>query len=76
MSVSQHARKYNLQACVRWLKDGSSNMAVLEFHLLTGFEADLESLERVRVYWTVHTIDSTIVNHVRYYWPAKDAVCT
>ena len=39
--------RYQMEACVRWLHDGSSNMAVLEFNLLTGFRADLESIERV-----------------------------
>ena len=38
---------YEIKACVRWLKSGSSNMAVLEFNLLTGMEADRESLEGV-----------------------------
>ena len=38
---------YEMKACVRWLKSGSSNMAVLEFNLLTGMEADRESLEGV-----------------------------
>lgn len=33
---------------LRWLHAGSSNMAVLEVPLLSGFRADVESLERVR----------------------------
>lgn len=33
---------------LRWLHAGSSNMAVLEVPLLSGFRADIESLERVR----------------------------
>lgn len=32
----------------RWLHTGSSNMAVLEVPLLSGFRADIESLEQVR----------------------------
>lgn len=32
----------------RWLHAGSSNMAVLEVPLLSGFRADIESLEQVR----------------------------
>lgn len=31
----------------RWLHNGSSNMAVLEVSLLTGFRPDIESLERL-----------------------------
>eukprot|EP00058_Branchiostoma_floridae_P001384 XP_002586872.1 hypothetical protein BRAFLDRAFT_101769 [Branchiostoma floridae] len=31
----------------RWLPPGASNMAVLEVSLLTGFEADIESLEKI-----------------------------
>ncbi|MGH0168414.1 UNVERIFIED_CONTAM: hypothetical protein FKN15_054850 [Acipenser sinensis] len=36
----------SLEACARWLHAGSSNMAVLEVPLLSGFRADLESLEK------------------------------
>lgn len=32
----------------RWLHSGSSNMAVLEVPLFSGFRADIESLEQVR----------------------------
>ena len=35
----------------RWLHAGSSNMAVLEVPLLSGFRADVESLEQVRGRW-------------------------
>lgn len=35
----------------RWLHAGSSNMAVLEVPLLSGFRADVESLEQVREHW-------------------------
>ncbi|RXM94927.1 C3 and PZP-like alpha-2-macroglobulin domain-containing protein 8 [Acipenser ruthenus] len=37
----------SLEACARWLHAGSSNMAVLEVPLLSGFRADLESLEKL-----------------------------
>jgi len=40
--------RYEMEACVRWLHRGASNMAVLEFKLLTGFRPDLESVHRVR----------------------------
>lgn len=36
---------------LRWLHAGSSNMAVLEVPLLSGFRADIESLERVRLFF-------------------------
>ncbi|XP_039622768.1 C3 and PZP-like alpha-2-macroglobulin domain-containing protein 8 isoform X2 [Polypterus senegalus] len=39
--------KVTLEACARWLHFGSSNMAVLEFPLLSGFRADVESLEKL-----------------------------
>ena len=45
--ISSGSSKYRMGACVHWLEHGSSNMAILEFHLLTGFEADLETLEQV-----------------------------
>ncbi|CAK8682027.1 unnamed protein product [Clavelina lepadiformis] len=50
--------RYQMEACVRWLHDGSSNMAVLEFNLLTGFRADLESIERM--------LQSNTINLKRY----------
>ncbi|XP_077187621.1 C3 and PZP-like alpha-2-macroglobulin domain-containing protein 8 isoform X2 [Paroedura picta] len=45
----QDQREYKLavEACVRWLHSGSSNMAVLEVPLLSGFQADIESLEQL-----------------------------
>ncbi|KAJ1085590.1 hypothetical protein NDU88_005720 [Pleurodeles waltl] len=39
--------KVSLEACMRWLHSGSSNMAVLEVPLLSGFRADIESLEQL-----------------------------
>ncbi|XP_078742084.1 C3 and PZP-like alpha-2-macroglobulin domain-containing protein 8 [Lampetra fluviatilis] len=39
--------KVTLEVCARWLQTGSSNMAVLEVPLLSGFRADVESLEQV-----------------------------
>ncbi|XP_062412466.1 C3 and PZP-like alpha-2-macroglobulin domain-containing protein 8 isoform X2 [Sardina pilchardus] len=39
--------RVTLEACARWLHSGSSNMAVLEVPLLSGFRADVESLERL-----------------------------
>ncbi|XP_076880650.1 C3 and PZP-like alpha-2-macroglobulin domain-containing protein 8 isoform X3 [Brachyhypopomus gauderio] len=39
--------RLTLEACTRWLHPGSSNMAVLEIPLLSGFRADVESLERL-----------------------------
>ncbi|XP_078666355.1 C3 and PZP-like alpha-2-macroglobulin domain-containing protein 8 isoform X2 [Branchiostoma floridae x Branchiostoma belcheri] len=39
--------KVTIEACARWLPPGASNMAVLEVSLLTGFEADIESLEKL-----------------------------
>ncbi|XP_035593483.1 C3 and PZP-like alpha-2-macroglobulin domain-containing protein 8 isoform X2 [Oncorhynchus keta] len=39
--------RITLEACARWLHTGSSNMAVLEVPLLSGFRADVESLERL-----------------------------
>nr|XP_003201105.2 C3 and PZP-like alpha-2-macroglobulin domain-containing protein 8 [Danio rerio] len=39
--------RVTLEVCTRWLHVGSSNMAVLEVPLLSGFRADIESLERL-----------------------------
>ncbi|KAM6962537.1 C3 and PZP-like alpha-2-macroglobulin domain-containing protein 8 [Aplochiton taeniatus] len=39
--------RITLEACARWLHSGSSNMAVLDVPLLSGFRADVESLERL-----------------------------
>ncbi|KAI7791344.1 C3 and PZP-like alpha-2-macroglobulin domain-containing protein 8 isoform X1 [Triplophysa rosa] len=39
--------RVTLEVCARWLHTGSSNMAVLEVPLLSGFRADVESLERL-----------------------------
>ncbi|XP_065102652.1 C3 and PZP-like alpha-2-macroglobulin domain-containing protein 8 [Paramisgurnus dabryanus] len=39
--------RVTLEVCTRWLHIGSSNMAVLEVPLLSGFRADVESLERL-----------------------------
>uniref|UniRef100_A0A8B9H8M1 C3 and PZP like alpha-2-macroglobulin domain containing 8 n=2 Tax=Astyanax mexicanus TaxID=7994 RepID=A0A8B9H8M1_ASTMX len=39
--------RVTLEACTRWLHPGSSNMAVLEIPLLSGFRADVESLEKL-----------------------------
>ncbi|XP_074161873.1 C3 and PZP-like alpha-2-macroglobulin domain-containing protein 8 [Sminthopsis crassicaudata] len=39
--------KVILEICTRWLHSGSSNMAVLEVPLFSGFRADLESLEQL-----------------------------
>uniref|UniRef100_A0ACB8F2G9 C3 and PZP-like alpha-2-macroglobulin domain-containing protein 8 n=1 Tax=Sphaerodactylus townsendi TaxID=933632 RepID=A0ACB8F2G9_9SAUR len=36
-----------VEVCMRWLHSGSSNMAVLEVPLLSGFQADIESLEQL-----------------------------
>ncbi|XP_072294012.1 C3 and PZP-like alpha-2-macroglobulin domain-containing protein 8 [Eucyclogobius newberryi] len=37
----------SLEVCARWLHSGSSNMAVVEVPMLSGFRADVESLERL-----------------------------
>lgn len=37
----------SLEVCARWLHSGSSNMAVIEVPMISGFRADIESLERV-----------------------------
>ncbi|XP_072019893.1 LOW QUALITY PROTEIN: C3 and PZP-like alpha-2-macroglobulin domain-containing protein 8 [Amphiura filiformis] len=39
--------KVVIETCTRWLHAGSSNMAVVEVSLLSGFTAGVESLERV-----------------------------
>ncbi|XP_054751982.2 C3 and PZP-like alpha-2-macroglobulin domain-containing protein 8 isoform X1 [Lytechinus pictus] len=39
--------RVSMEVCSRWLHAGSSNMAVVEVSLLTGFSADIESLERL-----------------------------
>ncbi|XP_072450564.1 C3 and PZP-like alpha-2-macroglobulin domain-containing protein 8 isoform X3 [Chiloscyllium punctatum] len=39
--------KVTVEACARWLHSGSSNMAVLEVPLLSGFRADIEGLEQL-----------------------------
>ncbi|KAM4574402.1 C3 and PZP-like alpha-2-macroglobulin domain-containing protein 8 isoform 2-T2 [Fundulus diaphanus] len=37
----------SLEICARWLHSGSSNMAVIEVPMISGFKADVESLERL-----------------------------
>ncbi|KAJ7308318.1 hypothetical protein JRQ81_008852 [Phrynocephalus forsythii] len=39
--------KVIIETCMRWLYSGSSNMAVLEVPLFSGFHADIESLEQL-----------------------------
>ncbi|XP_013402650.1 C3 and PZP-like alpha-2-macroglobulin domain-containing protein 8 [Lingula anatina] len=39
--------KVNIEACTKWLHAGSSNMAVVEASLLTGFTPERESLEKL-----------------------------
>nr|XP_008122340.1 PREDICTED: C3 and PZP-like alpha-2-macroglobulin domain-containing protein 8 isoform X2 [Anolis carolinensis] len=39
--------KVTVETCTRWLHSGSSNMAVLEVPLFSGFQADVESLEQL-----------------------------
>ncbi|KAG8126756.1 putative C3 and PZP-like alpha-2-macroglobulin domain-containing protein [Naja naja] len=39
--------KVMVEVCMRWLHTGSSNMAVLEVPLFSGFRADIESLEKL-----------------------------
>ncbi|KAJ8419039.1 hypothetical protein AAFF_G00005380 [Aldrovandia affinis] len=39
--------RVTLETCTRWLHSGSSNMAVLDVPLLSGFRADVESLEKL-----------------------------
>uniref|UniRef100_H2YPN1 Kazal-like domain-containing protein n=1 Tax=Ciona savignyi TaxID=51511 RepID=H2YPN1_CIOSA len=51
-------KRYQMEACVRWANHGSSNMAVLEFNLFTGFVPDLESLQQV--------LETNTVNLKRY----------
>ncbi|XP_047387857.1 C3 and PZP-like alpha-2-macroglobulin domain-containing protein 8 [Sciurus carolinensis] len=48
-AADQHRQEYKvlLEVCTRWLHTGSSNMAVLEVPLLSGFRADIESLEQL-----------------------------
>ncbi|KAF4014391.1 hypothetical protein G4228_005781 [Cervus hanglu yarkandensis] len=48
-AADQHHQEYQvtLEVCTRWLHAGSSNMAVLEVPLLSGFRADVESLEQI-----------------------------
>nr|XP_033811133.1 C3 and PZP-like alpha-2-macroglobulin domain-containing protein 8 isoform X1 [Geotrypetes seraphini] len=41
--------KVILETCIRWLHSGSSNMAVLEVPLFSGFQADIESLEQLLI---------------------------
>ncbi|XP_077390785.1 C3 and PZP-like alpha-2-macroglobulin domain-containing protein 8 [Festucalex cinctus] len=37
----------SLEICARWLHSGSSNMAVIEVPMISGFRADVESLEKL-----------------------------
>ncbi|XP_075857344.1 C3 and PZP-like alpha-2-macroglobulin domain-containing protein 8 [Microcebus murinus] len=48
-AADQHHQEYKvtLEVCARWLHAGSSNMAVLEVPLLSGFRVDTESLEQL-----------------------------
>lgn len=46
----------NLDSLSRWLHSGSSNMAVIEVPMISGFRADVESLERVSKHSNGHTI--------------------
>lgn len=45
----------NPNSLSRWLHSGSSNMAVIEVPMISGFRADVESLERVSNYINAHT---------------------
>uniref|UniRef100_A0A2I3G1S6 C3 and PZP like alpha-2-macroglobulin domain containing 8 n=1 Tax=Nomascus leucogenys TaxID=61853 RepID=A0A2I3G1S6_NOMLE len=47
-AADQHHQEYKvmLEVCTRWMHAGFSNMAVLEVPLLSGFRADIESLEQ------------------------------
>uniref|UniRef100_A0A8C7S518 C3 and PZP like alpha-2-macroglobulin domain containing 8 n=1 Tax=Oncorhynchus mykiss TaxID=8022 RepID=A0A8C7S518_ONCMY len=56
--------RITLEACARWLHSGSSNMAVLEVPLLSGFRSDVESLERVG---HKHTYIHTYIHTDRYF---------
>uniref|UniRef100_S4RW87 C3 and PZP like alpha-2-macroglobulin domain containing 8 n=1 Tax=Petromyzon marinus TaxID=7757 RepID=S4RW87_PETMA len=52
VELTEHSCVHRCTCCVftcacRWLQTGSSNMAVLEVPLLSGFRADVESLEQV-----------------------------
>ncbi|XP_044296930.1 C3 and PZP-like alpha-2-macroglobulin domain-containing protein 8, partial [Varanus komodoensis] len=46
-SPAEREDRVTVEACVRWLRPGSSNMAVLEVPLLSGFQADVGSLEQL-----------------------------
>ncbi|XP_061457145.1 C3 and PZP-like alpha-2-macroglobulin domain-containing protein 8 isoform X3 [Rhineura floridana] len=48
-SADQDHQEYKVmvEVCMRWLHSGSSNMAVLEVPLFSGFQADVESLEQL-----------------------------
>ncbi|VFV36960.1 c3 and pzp-alpha-2-macroglobulin [Lynx pardinus] len=48
-AADQHHQEYQvtLEVCTRWLHAGSSNMAVLDVPLLSGFRVDIESLEQL-----------------------------
>ncbi|XP_069320907.1 C3 and PZP-like alpha-2-macroglobulin domain-containing protein 8 [Eulemur rufifrons] len=48
-AADQHHQEYKvtLEVCTKWLHAGSSNMAVLEVPLLSGFQVDTESLEQL-----------------------------
>ncbi|XP_070536765.1 C3 and PZP-like alpha-2-macroglobulin domain-containing protein 8 [Ptychodera flava] len=39
--------KVTLETCTRWLHPGYSNMAIIEVALLTGFRADIDSIEKL-----------------------------
>ncbi|KAL5016375.1 hypothetical protein ScPMuIL_005964 [Solemya velum] len=50
-----------VQTCVRWLKSGSSGMAVEEFGVPSGFEVNLDSIGRLSILKKIEVEDRKIV---------------
>ncbi|XP_052253498.1 CD109 antigen-like isoform X15 [Dreissena polymorpha] len=59
--VTETIDMLSVKSCVNWLKAGTSGMAIQEFGIPSGFEADLESIEEVVEIKRVETKDRKLV---------------
>ncbi|KAH3871688.1 hypothetical protein DPMN_034899 [Dreissena polymorpha] len=51
----------SVKSCVKWLKAGTRGMAIQEFGIPSGFEADLESIKQVVEIKRVESKDRKLV---------------
>ncbi|KAH3835183.1 hypothetical protein DPMN_108530 [Dreissena polymorpha] len=59
--VTETIDTLSVKSCVKWLKNGTSGMAIQEFGIPSGFEADLESIEKVVAIKRVESKDRKLV---------------